>query len=180
MKRWQARIIIAILIVITVIAVTLRNYGLSTTISLYEKVQISSSIAGILIALGLFWVAYSNLRNAQRHRRQRYLEIQLKEVYTPLFEILTDAKNRCVDKKFSFEFHGGIGRSEELSKIIKIFHEYSHYIDADLRWSIRKQIIEANLRKCQFTSNELSGIYEDVLDIYANLREELEKLSTEK
>ncbi len=150
------------------------------TLSEYEWIQIAISIVSLIVAISLFSVAYSSLQNAKKERKQRYLETQLKEVYTPLYEIFVNAKKTergRREHKPSFKFI-----SNELDEIRTIYHKFSHYLENNLSKEIRKEIIEdkecwvSRNRKLEFIG-ELDKAFVYIETKYCSLKKELEDLN---
>lgn len=117
---------------------------------------------------------------ANKDRRQRYLEIKLKDVYSPLFHIFSLAKNseeyqREANRKIAGMF---VFMSDELPKIKEIYRDSSHYMNEKLREIIYREIIEEpDILKEKFTPDELDSAFEEIISTYYDLKTELEQLS---
>lgn len=145
-----------------------------------EWVQGFTGIAGLVVATSLFYVAKSSLENAKKERRQRYLEIKLKDVYSPLFQIFSLAKKGKETRRHEKREVAGtfVFIDDELPKIIKIYRYNSHYLNESLRETIREEIIdEPDFTKNRFTPNELDSAFTEISSTYYVLKSELEQLS---
>lgn len=145
-----------------------------------EWIQVFTSMVGLIIAVALFYVAKSSLENAKKERRQRYLEIKLKDVYSPLFHIFSLAKNSEVyQRKTNRKIKGAfVFIEDELPIIEEIYRYNSHYLNEKLREIICEKIVEdPTIIKNIFTPNELDSAFIEISSTYYSLRAELEQLS---
>jgi hypothetical protein len=154
---------------------------------LIEWIQIVTSIAGVIIAIALFCVAYSSLDNAKKERRQRYLEMKLKDVYSPLHQIFSIAKGNEEREKELLDWGrlkivSGVKGSfvfddKDYFEIKKIYRYNSHYLDDKLRNAIYDKIInESDYSKRIFTPNDLEFVFVIIQSTYLGLKAELEEL----